>query len=103
MRFNITCLLLFIATLGIYDYVIRKDLGPGGPFFVRYIGALPLTLVWLTFSFTLHTRPKAYSGVSMLLATLLGIACSFLSVVGKEPPAHHAPHILLAFFLAQSY
>ena len=85
-RFNITCLLFFIATLGIYDYVIRKDSALEGLLLVRYIGALPLTLVWLAFSFTpWYTRPKAYSGVSMLLATLLGIACSFLSVVGKEP------------------
>ena len=85
-RFNITCLLFFIATLGIYDYVIRKDSALEGLLMVRYIGALPLTLLWLAFSFTpWYTRPKAYAYVSMLLASLLGIACSFLSVVGKEP------------------
>ncbi|QDZ25583.1 guanylate cyclase [Chloropicon primus] len=85
-RFNITCLLFFIATLGLYDYVIRKDSALESLLLVRYLGALPLTVIWLAFSFTQwYTRPKAYTSVSMLLATLLGIACSFLSVVGKEP------------------
>ena len=85
-RFNIICLLFFMASLGIYDYIIRKESALEDLLMVRYIGALPLTLIWLAFTFTpWYSKPRPYAFLSILIAFLLGIACSFLSVVGKEP------------------